>query len=66
MRESPKLLLNIIRQNIINISKYTSVADDIGATSGTLLNLIKKNKVGYFGYMKIHQTHEKLILEGKV
>ena len=36
-----------------------------GVTSGTLLNLIKKKQLSYFGHIKRHQPLEKLILEGK-
>ena len=43
-----------------------SVADELGVTSGTLLNFSKKQKLSYFTHIKLHQTLEKLILEGQV
>ena len=43
-----------------------SIADELGVTSGTLLNCIKNNKLRYFGHIKIRQILGKLILEGTV
>ena len=52
---------------ILRVSHRTnqSIADELGATSGTPLNFIKKHKLSYFGHIKRHQTLEKLILKGK-
>ena len=41
-----------------------SVLKQLGVKAPQLLNLIKKQKLSYFGYIKRHNTLEKLFLEG--
>ena len=42
----------------------TSVLEQLGVKAPQLLNLIKKQKLSYFGHIKRHNTLEKLFLEG--
>ena len=41
-----------------------SVLEQLGVIAPKLLNLIKKQKLSYFGHIKRHNTLEKLFLEG--
>ena len=41
-----------------------SVLEQLGVKAPQLLNLIKKQKLSYFGHIKRHNTLEKLFLEG--
>ena len=41
-----------------------SVLEQLGVKAPQLLNLIKKQKLSYFGHIKQHNTLEKLFLEG--
>ena len=41
-----------------------SVLEQLGLKAPQLLNLIKKQKLSYFGHIKRHNTLEKLFLEG--
>ena len=41
-----------------------SVLEQLGVKAPKLLNLIKKQKLSYFGHIKRHNTLEKLFLEG--
>ena len=41
-----------------------SVLEQLGLKAPQLLNLIKKQKLSYFGHIKLHDTLEKLFLEG--
>ena len=41
-----------------------SVIEQLGLKAPQLLNLIKKQKLSYFGHIKQHNTLEKLFLEG--
>ena len=44
--------------------KNASVLEQLGLKAPQLLNLIKKQKLSYFGHIKRHNTLEKLFLEG--
>ena len=46
------------------ISTSASVLEQLGVKAPQLLNLIKKQKLLYFGHIKRHNTLEKLFLEG--
>ena len=41
-----------------------SVLEQLGVKAPQLLNLIKKQKLSYFGHIKRHNTLDKLFLEG--
>ena len=41
-----------------------SVLEQLGVKAPQLLNLIKRQKLSYFGHIKRHNTLEKLFLEG--
>ena len=49
---------------LINININASVLEQLGVKAPQLFNLIKKQKLSYFGHIKRHNTLEKLLLEG--
>ena len=60
---------NITSFEILRISwterkTNASVLEQLGIKAPQLLNLIKKQKLSYFGHIKRHNTLEKLFLEG--
>ena len=57
-------MMKIIMRN--DVRTNLSIADELGVTLGTLLIFIKKQKLSYFGHIKIQQILEKLILERTV
>ena len=63
------LIMTVCYRKILRISwterkTNASVLEQLGVKAPQLLNLIKKQKLSYFGHIKRHNTLEKLFLEG--
>ena len=59
-----KCYRKILRISWTERKTNTSVLEQLGVKALQLLNLIKKQKLSYFGHIKRHNTLEKLFLEG--
>ena len=59
-----KCYRKILRISWTERKTNASVLEQLGAKAPQLLNLIKKQKLSYFGHIKRHNTLEKLFLEG--
>ena len=57
-------LRKILRISWTERKTNVSVLEQLGFKAPQLLNLIKKQKLSYFGHFKRHNTLEKLFLEG--
>ena len=58
------MLRKILRISWTGRKTNASVLEQLGVKAPQLLNLIKKQKLSYFGHIKRHSTLEKLFLEG--
>ena len=58
------MLRKILRISWTERKTNASVLEQLGLKAPQLLNLIKKQKLSYFGHIKKHNTLEKLFLEG--
>ena len=59
-----KCYRKILRISWTERKTNASVLEQLGVKAPQLLNLIKKQKLSYFGHIKRHSTLEKLFLEG--
>ena len=59
-----KCYRKILRISWIERKTNASVLEQLGVKAPQLLNLIKKQKLSYFGHIKRHNTLEKQFLEG--
>ena len=59
-----KCYRKILRISWTERKTNASVLEQLGVKAPQLLNLIKKQKLSYFGHIKRHNTLEKLFLEG--
>ena len=59
-----KCYRKILRISWTERKTNASVLEQLGLKAPQLLNLIKKQKLSYFGHIKRHNTLEKLFLEG--
>ena len=59
-----KCYRKILRISWTEKKTNASVLEQLGVKAPQLLNLIKKQKVSYFGHIKRHNTLEKIILGG--
>ena len=59
-----KCYRKILRISWTERKTKASVLEQLGVKAPQLLNLIKKQKLSYFGHIKRHNTLEKLFLEG--
>ena len=59
-----KCYRKILRISWTERKTHASVLEQLGVKAPQLLNLIKKQKLSYFGHIKRHNTLEKLFLEG--
>ena len=59
-----KCYRKILRISWTERKTNASVLKQLGVKAPQLLNLIKKQKLSYFGHIKRHNTLEKLFLEG--
>ena len=59
-----KCYRKILRISRTERKTNASVLKKLGVKAPQLLNLIKKQKLSYFGHIKRHNTLEKLFLEG--
>ena len=59
-----EMLRKILRISWTERKTNASVLEQLGVKAPQLFNLIKKQKLSYFGHIKRHNTVEKLFLEG--
>ena len=59
-----KFYQKILRISWTERKTNASVLEQLGVRAPQLLNLIRKQKLSYFGHIKRHNTVEKLFLEG--
>ena len=59
-----KCYRKILRTSWTERKTNASVLEQLGLKAPQLLNLVKKQKLSYFGHIKRHNTLEKLFLEG--
>ena len=61
---SVRTLRKILRISWTERKTNASVLEQLGVKAPQLLNLIKKQKLSYFGHIRRHNTFEKLFVEG--